>query len=185
MHYTPPLPTISLEKFEKRYKSARRRKKMMPLYDNMLTAVSAQAQPQALFERFAFHELDALHPWAADQTDGFVLGLVTLGEAIDQQAAEIAADDLVAASIMEEITLAMIVGLANDMRSRVQEQLGEALKVGPAYRPGIGRWPIELQSLMFKKLPAAEIGVALNEFMVMIPGRSTSLIIPLLKMEQT
>lgn len=186
MLYSPSIPPVSLEKFEKRYKSPRRRKKMMPLYERMLEEVSAVAEPQGLYERFHFDDLPELHEFAADRTSGFVLGIVTLGESADQKEAEVAADDIVSASIMEEIALAMIVGLANDLRSRIKglvTEEDEPLKVGPAYRPGIGRWPIELQALMFEKLPGAEIGVSLSDVMVMTPGWSTSLIIPLLAAE--
>jgi hypothetical protein len=50
---------------------------------------------------------------------------------------------------------------------------------GPAYRPGIGRWPLTAQYAIFDLLPAPRIHVSLNDVAVMSPKMSTSLIIPI------
>ncbi|MEM7800221.1 MAG: hypothetical protein AAF633_13590 [Chloroflexota bacterium] len=183
--YTPQLPKISLDKYAKRYKNERRRKKVMPIYEQMLIEVNKHAQPQAIYQIFQYNDLPMLHQWAAEKTVGFALGLCTLGPGIDLYAASmINRQELAAQAIMEELTLAAIVGMANDMRNKIG-QLPELVSVnytvGPAYRPGVGRWPIELQSVIFEHLPTSQIGVSINEYMVMTPGKSTSLIIPLMK----
>ncbi len=58
------------------------------------------------------------------------------------------------------------------------------LKAGPAYRPGIGRWPLDTQRVLFALLPAARIEVSLDEHLLMRPVKTISVIIPLRPAEQ-
>ena len=181
IHLSPPAPQLSLEKLLAKYNSERRRKRMTKAYANSLKTVTEAVQPEMLLDRFQADHLPELEPFAAAETKGYFLGLCTLGQQLDQEIETLNRQDIVTAAIAEEIALAMIVSLTNELRQHATELIDRnRLKVGPAYRPGVGRWPIELQSLIFKHLPTLEIGVTLSEFMVMSPSKSTSVIIPVL-----
>ena len=56
------------------------------------------------------------------------------------------------------------------------EREGAGQQASPSYRPGIGRWPVELQSELLDHLPAPAIGVQLLDGM-MIPQKSVSMIV--------
>ena len=99
---------------------------------------------------------------------------------MDERVDAISAEDVAAGAVLTEVALAWIVELAKQVRAKAVEGIGDrALKVGPAYRPGVGRWPLETQDVLFAKLDSGQIGVSLDEFKLMRPNKSTSLIIPL------
>jgi hypothetical protein len=49
-------------------------------------------------------------------------------------------------------------------------------RASPSYRPGIGRWPVALQSQVLHHLPAAEAGIKLLEGML-VPQKTISMIV--------
>lgn len=182
MKLTLPFPTPSIDKLLAKYKTERRRKRMRPIYTAMQEAAISTAKPEIWLERFRLDQLDELAPYTAEGTEGYFLGLCTLGAGLDEKIHLIGQEDIAAAAVIEEVALAMIVTLTNGMRATAAELVtAEGLKVGPAYRPGVGRWPIELQTLIFTHLPTEEIGVTLSEFMVMSPSKSTSVIVPVVQ----
>jgi hypothetical protein len=69
-------------------------------------------------------------------------------------------------------------GLARQMHLKIREAARkQGCQASPAYRPGIGRWPVELQDQIFCHLPAAEVGVQLLPDFIMAPQKSVSLIV--------
>lgn len=154
---------------------------MTAVYAEYLERVAQHARPQGMlfeFERADVAELDA---WLRPETAAVCLGLVTLGEALDDYYNAATADDPLAAAVINEVALAWIVDLAQQVREKAKAGIGDRpLKVGPSYRPGVGRWPLAgVQDVLFAKLPTAEIGVRLDGHKIMWPNKSTSLIIPL------
>ena len=180
MIFTPVVPEIDIEDMLRRYKTPRRRKKMARVYEQNIAVVAEWAEPKAMVSEFAREEVAGLEAWLRPETVSVCLGLVTLGARLDEVIGARSAEDVVAGAILTEVSLAWIVALAKQVRAKAGEQIGDrSLKVGPAYRPGVGRWPLEVQDVLFDKLDTAEIGVSLDEYKIMSPDKSTSLIIPL------
>jgi hypothetical protein len=178
----PERPTLTVEPFLKRYKNERRRRKMAPHYQAIITEVDKLCDPLTIHQEFALNEVPELAAWAGMDTCAATLAICTLGSRLDEGAKEFGQDDLLKAVILEEVALAWIVTITRDLHSMIRHKGRErGLIVGPAYRPGVGRWPIETQQTIFTRLPADQIGVTLNEHLLMTPQKSTSLIIPIRK----
>lgn len=171
---------ISIEPLLKRYGSGKRRERMVPIYQDMLAEVEDHALPEAIYEEFPRDILSELSPWLSEDTTAVVLALCTLGPGMQDRINELAQDDMLAAVVIDELTLAWVTAITRQIHGSVRHQAQErGLKAGPAFRPGLGRWPLETQRTVFNWLPAQEIGVALTDDLVMMPRQSTSLIIPL------
>jgi len=181
MIFVPKTPEEDLDDMLRRYKTPRRRKKMTQVYSENLDVVAKYARPQAMVEEFGQAEVAGLEAWLNAETAAVCLGLVTLGEELDEHINKMSAEDVLAGAVLTEVALAWIVDLARQVREKAAEGIGDRLlKVGPGYRPGVGRWPLaEAQDVLFAKLNTAEIGVRLDEHKIMWPNKSTSLIIPL------
>lgn len=181
MIFNPVTPTVDLEDMLRRYKTPRRRKKMTKIYGEMLAVVAEHARPKGMVQEFTRADVADLEPWLNAETEAVCLGLVTLGAELDEHLDAMSAEDVVAGAVLTEVALAWIVDLARQARAKAAEEIGDRpLKVGPGYRPGVGRWPLmEAQDLLFEKLDTAAIGVSLDEYKLMRPNKSTSLIIPL------
>jgi hypothetical protein len=179
---TPQRPVLTAESFLKRYKTERRRKKMAPYYQAIIAEVDKLSDPIAIYQEFPLERLAELATWTRPYTCAITLGLCTLGAELETWSQELVHDDLLSAVILEEITLAWIVAITREIHSIIRRAGQErGLIVGPAYRPGVGRWPLETQNIVFAHLPANEIGVTLNEYLQMSPRKSTSLIMPMRK----
>jgi hypothetical protein len=172
--------SISLERLLKRYGSGKRRERMEPIYRAMLAEVEDLSTPEAIYEEYPLDALAELSPWLYEDTAAVVLGLCTLGPKLQLRINELSSKDMLSIVVMDELTLAWITAITRQLHGLIRlEAQGRGLKAGPAYRPGLGRWPLEVQQTVFSKLPAEAIGVMLTDDLVMLPRQSTSLIIPL------
>ena len=153
---------------------------MVPVYQAMLAEVEDYSAPQALYDEFPLDTLPELSPWLPEDTVAVVLALCTLGPRVQMRIEELAQSDMLAAVVIDELTLAWVTAITRQMHGSIRNEAhGRGLKAGPAFRPGLGRWPLETQHTVFSRLPAQEIGVALTDDLVMKPRQSTSLIVPL------
>jgi hypothetical protein len=147
----------------------------------MLTEVNQLSVPQAIHNEFSLEELPDLATLFTDETNSSVLSVCTLGMALHERSCELAETDMMLAAVLEEITLAAMVSLTRVVHGQIRAEMQErGLKAGPAYRPGIGRWPLTAQKTIFALLPAHRIQVSLNDVAVMTPKMSTILIIHIL-----
>lgn len=104
------------------------------------------------------------------------LGILTIGEALEQRvdalleqrefplAFMLEAAGWVAA---EEAALALTNTICN-------AHIARGLKVTTRHSPGYGGWDIWDQRVLFRLLPAETMGVRINDFCVMVPGKSLS-----------
>ena len=181
----PTLPPLIVNSFLKRYPTQKRQAKMRPAYEAMLAEVTQLAMPKAIHNEFSLDELPDLIPLFASETISVVLAVCTLGAALDERSRELVEEDMMLAAVFEEITLAAMVSLTRVIHGEIRRDMHtRGLKAGPAYRPGIGRWPLTAQHMIFTLLPAHHIHVSLNDVAVMNPKMSTSLIIPILDRRQ-
>jgi cobalamin-dependent methionine synthase I len=165
----------------KRYKDHKKRQKWEPIYRELLAQAERLAAPAAIYDEFLLAEVTDLTAWLSADTAAVVLALCTLGQPIEAYFKELSQDDLLAAVIFEEIILAWITAFTRQIHAAIRNQgRTRGLKAGPAYRPGVGRWPLTTQRTVFACLPAYQIGISLNEQLWMTPSKSTSLIIPLI-----
>jgi len=174
-------PELSLEWLLRRYTTSRRRRRLEPIYAAMLDEFKQLSRPRAVYDERPLSEVIELAEWAQNTTVAVAFVICTLGAPLDRRARELIQEDLAAAVILEDIALAGVTAVTRDIHSTIRQQAQTRnLKAGPAYRPGLGRWPMETQRTVFACLPGAEIGVALNERLFMEPMNSTSLIIPIM-----
>lgn len=175
--YSPP----TLESLLKRYGTGKRRQKMESAYTAMLAEATRLASVTNIYDEFDVSAVEPLHEWLAPDTTSVILALCTLGPQLDEAIQTRTQDDLLAAVLLKEIGAAWIVIITRELHKSLRNLTQQrGLKAGPAYRPGVGRWPLETQRTVFAKLPAELIGVSLDEYLFMRPVLSTSLIIPVL-----
>lgn len=173
---------VSITRLLNRYGSGRRRRKMEPIYQSMLKEVNRMGEPAAMYAEFPPALLPELTPWLPPKTNSLFLALCTLGPQLHDYFLELIQEDFVAAAVFDEITLTWVTAITRQIHHLIRSDLeGSDLKGGPAFRPGVGRWPLLTQQTVFAHLPSEKIGVTLDENLVMTPKQSTSLIIPLLK----
>ncbi|MEZ4658397.1 MAG: hypothetical protein R2911_12560 [Caldilineaceae bacterium] len=177
--YIPELIQPSLDGLLKRYPEGRRRQRMEPFYRNMATEITRVAQPTSVYAEVFAADVPHLFEWTAPTTVSFYLAICTLGAELDAAMRRQVESDMAEAAIMNEVALAVITAFTRDLHGMIRQQTAQRnQKAGPAYRPGLGRWPLELQRTLFSVLPADRIGVRLTEEMLMLPAFSTSMIIP-------
>jgi len=64
---------------------------------------------------------------------------------------------------------------ADQVNARIcQWAAAQGLVATPRFSPGYGDWPLEDQRVMFRLLPAEQIGMRLNQACMMIPRKSIS-----------
>jgi hypothetical protein len=168
---------FSLEPLLSRYGA--RRSRMEPMYEEMLAVAQQLAQPLVLRETFPASQLPtlAVHLPGAEK---IVLGISTLGHKIEDHVGALFADEPGKAVILDEIANAWVGGLARQLHLTVRAEAREqGLHAGPAFRPGIGHWPVALQADVVRALDAAQAGITLMESMMMSPEKSISSIIAL------
>lgn len=104
------------------------------------------------------------------------LGILTIGEALEQRVDALLevrefplAFMLDAAGwvAIEEAALALTNTICN-------VHIARGLRVTPRHGPGYAGWDIWDQRVLFRLLPAESIGVRINNYCVMIPGKSLS-----------
>jgi hypothetical protein len=155
---------------------------MTRMYEVMLAEAEALAEPMTIHGEFSLAQTAALTPWLQKETTAVVLAVCTFGSATNERIHVLMEDDMALAAILDEIMLAAMVKLTRQLHGDIRETMQQThgLKAGPAYRPGVGRWPMAAQRTVFAHLPTHEIGVTLNDYLVMMPVHSTSLVIPVL-----
>lgn len=177
---TPQRPALSPDYFLRRYKTERRRKKMEPYYQTMIEVLPTLSEPLAIYDEYPISSVTELSPWLRPDTVAVTLGLCSLGLHLDAWAQELVQVDLISAVILEEVALAWIVAITREIHGHIRsEGKKRGIITGPAYRPGVGRWPLDTQLSVFTRLPAERIGVSLDKNLQMRPIQSTSLIIPM------
>lgn len=176
-----PLPDVSIERLLHRYRAVERRERLRPLYELMLEEAQRLAQPATVQAEFAADTLVELAPSFQPGTQAAVLAVCTIGHRVEEGIADLfEQNEPHLGMILDEICLQLVSGMARALHAGVRASArARGLRVGPPYRPGLGRWAMEAQRAIFSRLPAGEIGVMLSEELIMRPLKSTSLIIPL------
>lgn len=164
-----------LEMILRRY--GNRRPAIQAVYERMYDEAGKLVESRSVQRTFPATRLPTLAA-CLPGAETISLGLCTIGPALDNHVSALFNEDPVSAVVLDEIGTRWINGLAREMHLGIRETArAEGKRASPSYRPGIGRWPVELQSQLFRHLPAAEIGVELSKEMMMVPQKSISMIV--------
>ena len=178
---TATLPQLTVDDLVKKYTRERARERWTPIYQNLLEEAERRAEPAAVCQEFHLAEVPELNEWLPPQTFSVILGVCTLGAQFDAYVSNMIETDLISAVVLNEISLALINGMTRNIHAVIRsDTLARGLKAGAAYRPGVGRWPIATQEVVFARVATDRIGVTLDESLLMRPVKSTSMIIPVL-----
>lgn len=176
------LPQLTTERFARRYPAGPRRRWATVSYGAMLAEARKLARPAYLFSEFHLPDVQELAEWLPERTRSVALAVCTIGPGVEQRIQELFPEEAPNAVILDEICLALVSGLARNIHALIREEaMARGLRAGPPYRAGIGRWPLEVQQIIFDRLPTHKVNVSLDEHLIMRPLKSTSLIIPLLE----
>jgi len=103
----------------------------------------------------------------------------TIGETLEREVARLwESRELPLAVMLDSVGSGAVESLAeyvNDVLCQRGVALG--LRVTNRVSPGYGDWAVTEQALLFRLLPAALVGVSLNEACVMTPAKSISLLV--------
>ena len=113
------------------------------------------------------------------QAEEVIAAVCTVGGAIEQRAAQVLADDLVAGLAMEGVGSAAVEALENWVcRHWEEEAARQGMQTTTPLNPGMIGWPIEVgQPEIFAILAEPDLPVTLNESAMMKPTKSLSLVL--------
>ncbi len=167
-------PPFALEELLRRY--GNRRKKFEAVYQNMFEEAKRLATPSSLQRTFLADEFPTLAAYLPG-AEAITLGLCSLGPELEARVSTLFNSDPVSAVVLDEIGTHWVKKLGREMHLEIRAKAKEAGKqASPSYRPGIGRWPLELQKDLLAGLPAATIGVHFQNGL-MDPQKSISMIV--------
>jgi len=142
------------------------------------------AQPQTLTRICGVGEAENLLkddlPSPIQDASFFAFGLVTVGNAIEQEAERLReAGTLLDSMILDALGSATVSELCERVAYRVFDWAEErGLNASRAFEPGSGAscWPLENQRLIFANLRAEQIGVELTSHLLMRPRKTLSFV---------
>ena len=110
------------------------------------------------------------------EIQGVGLGVCTLGEGLERRVDELLARrELPVAFMLDSVGWAAVEALADQLGNWICNRLiAQGVKATPRLAPGYTGWEIWDQRVLFEVLPVQRIGVRLNDYCVMIPGKSLS-----------
>jgi hypothetical protein len=167
-------PIFTVDDLLKKY--GKRRKRFEAVYQEMFEEAKGLATPSTLQRTFLANELPALAVYLPG-AETITLGICSLGPGLDARVSTLFASNPVSAVVLDEIGTRWVKELGRKMHLGIQATAKEAGKrASPSFRPGVGRWPLELQTELFAGLPAATIGVRFHDGL-MDPQKSISMIV--------
>jgi hypothetical protein len=169
-------PPFSLETLVKRYQD--RRPAIVAYYHQMIAVAEELAVPrqeQRILPAEDLPELAAYLPGAQQ----IMLGVCTIGPALERRVEQLFAVDPVEAVILDEIGTYWVKAIARQMHDEVRERAHVAgVQASPSYRPGIGQWPLSLHQLILSNVDTAAIDLRLVGDML-LPQKTISMIVAL------
>ena len=160
-------------------KYGRRRPALVAVCHKMYAEALKLAAPVSAFKAFPSDDLRLV----STRLPGarlVALGLCTIGPALEDMARSLFEEDPAAAVILDELGNKFVGELARRAHLALRRLASEqGLRAGPAFRPGIGHWPVEFQPLILERLSAPDLGISLSDGLMMIPQKSISFAVAL------
>lgn len=165
---------FSLDPLLKRYEG--RRPDIVDIYRHMYSLAETLARPQQAQRTLpaaSLTELAAFLPGA----EQIMVGVCTIGPAVEEQVEQLFFSDPAAAVILDEIGTTWVKALAREMHDAFRAAAHAAgAKASPSYRPGIGRWPLALHQVIMTHVDVGAIDVRLAGDML-LPQKTISMIV--------
>ncbi|MBI3819733.1 MAG: hypothetical protein HY286_13640 [Planctomycetes bacterium] len=110
-----------------------------------------------------------------------VLGIVSIGAAIEEQAERFVKEgELARGMMLDAYGSAAVEAAAIELNYRICKYYErDGLAAGRRVSPGYPKWPIEQQKAIFDVFGGTAAGVEVNEYFIMIPRKSISFGVPL------
>ena len=104
------------------------------------------------------------------------VAICTIGSALEERAGELFSLGEFPSAVMLDCVGSVAVGnVADSVNYRICQKANRlGIKVGARFSPGIGRWDLSQQGLLFHILDGKRIGVGLNDQYMMLPKKSRS-----------
>ncbi|MBN1266626.1 MAG: hypothetical protein JXA25_14115 [Anaerolineales bacterium] len=168
---------VNLELFLQRFGTGRRRRAMESIYSDMLEEARELLEPLSLYRTFPAYEVPQYGDFIAG-AEWVTLGICSVGREIDRRVEDLAKVKMANAVVLDEIGTVMVLELANQMYKQIRAAAKTAQqRTSPSYRPGIGRWPLELQNDIYEDLSAEAYGLQLHESLQILPQKTVSMIV--------
>ena len=163
---------------------------VLAIRDEALREAQAHIRPRYVFERFLVAAVSdqavelaggtrlaiagAARRWGAIREVG--LGVCTIGEGLERRVEELLTRrEFPVAFMLDSAGWVAVEALAHELGNWICHRLvGEGIKATPRLSPGLNGWDIWDQRVLFDLLPAHAIDVRINDFCVMLPGKSLS-----------
>ena len=106
------------------------------------------------------------------------MAICTIGPALEKRSDEVSPASLMQALALDGAGTAAVEILSRQLAKKIKEDAAKSgFKTGMKANPGQEGWSIEQQRVLFKLIPAEQIGVKLNDSALMIPRKSVSFVI--------
>jgi hypothetical protein len=163
---------------------------VLAIRDEALREAQAHITPRYLFERFRVAAVSdeavelaggarlaisgTARRWGAIREVG--LGVCTIGEGLERRVEDLLnRREFPVAFMLDSAGWVAVETLANELGNWICSRLiAEGVKATPRLSPGLGGWDIWDQRVLFRLLPAHTIGIRINDYCVMLPGKSLS-----------
>jgi hypothetical protein len=105
-----------------------------------------------------------------------VTAVCTIGGDLEKRLAELSAKGEHTAGLNLDIAGSVALGSLGDQVHQYicRKASDKGVEMGPFVNPGYREWPLTDQKLIFNMMPAASIGVTLNEHCMMVPKKSVT-----------
>jgi hypothetical protein len=163
---------------------------VLAIRDEALREAQAHITPRYLFERFRVAAVSdeavelaggarlaitgAARRWGAIREVG--LGVCTIGEGLERRVEDLLnRREFPVAFMLDSAGWVAVEALAHELGNWICNRLMTGgVKATPRLSPGLSGWDIWDQRVLFHLLPAQAIGVRINDYCVMTPGKSLS-----------
>lgn len=165
---------------------------MLELISREIEEATGLARPQAIYQEFVINKMQddflmleddirlstgkrITNLWEGGERLG--VALCTIGGGLEARVSELSQKGENMAAFTLDIAGTVALGsVIEQVQSHICRKAADnGVTVGPWLNPGYGEWPLTDQRLIFRVMPAASIGVTLNDQCMMIPKKSTTL----------
>jgi len=108
-----------------------------------------------------------------------LVGVVTIGDFLEKKVSELFSQgEYPQALALDAVGTVAVEGFSREVRKLARQEVKEqSFKTSRHFSPGYGGWEVSQQDIIFKSIPADNIGVSLTEGYMMLPQKSLSWVI--------
>jgi len=112
-------------------------------------------------------------------TNHLLVGVVTIGDFLEKKVSELFSQgEYPRALALDAVGTVAVEDFSREVRKLARQEVKEqGFKTSRHFSPGYGGWEVSQQDIIFKSIPADNIGVRLTEGYMMLPQKSLSWVI--------